>query len=150
MAEKILNHPLYSYSGVAEIENKPLKSKIHGDLPQSISCCSTEDCIKQINNFLKHHLNETNAVIFLNNKLYSDMKDSIDYGNTELITIKRVKGLEFDNVVIPFINDVNLDPESNGDRDKSEVISEHLKKCYVAVTRAKKNLLLINHVEGEN
>lgn len=150
LAEKILNHPLYSYSGVAEIENKPLKSKIHGDLPQSISCCSTEDCIKQINNFLKHHLNETNAVIFLNNKLYSDIKDSIDYGNTELITIKRVKGLEFDNVVIPFINDVNLDPESNGDRDKSEVISEHLKKCYVAVTRAKKNLLLINHVKGEN
>lgn len=150
LAETILNHPLYSYSGSAEVENKPLKSKIHGASPQYVNCHSLDECANQIINFFEQHPNESNAVIFLNNKLYSDMKNNLINYKENIETIKRVKGLEFDNVVIPFINDINLDSQSNGNRDKKEVISEHLKSCYVAVTRAKKNLLLINHVKEEN
>lgn len=148
IAKKILTHPLFNYSKDTKIQNKPLISKIHGNKPQIINCSTEDDCINPINNFFNQYSNRKNAIIFLDTELCRKFKEKGNFKNIKLITTRRVKGLEFDNVVIPFINKYNDDYSVNGDRDKNEIISEHLKKCYVAVTRAKKNLMLIKQEEN--
>ena len=77
--------------------------------------------------------------------LVSDVEEYKDEDNrVSLMTIHSVKGLEFDNVfvtgmeeeIFPHYNSIN-----EGTRD---AIEEERRLCYVAITRAKKNLWLLN------
>lgn len=93
---------------------------------------------------------EENGVIslddFLNEvSLVSDMSEHQDGANkVNLMTMHAVKGLEFDNVfvigmeegVFPHYNAINEGGMS--------AIEEERRLCYVAITRAKKNLYLLN------
>lgn len=59
-----------------------------------------------------------------------------------LMTVHSAKGLEFDNVLIIGMEE-GIFPHFNSLMDQSQ-IEEERRLCYVAVTRAKKNLWLIN------
>lgn len=93
---------------------------------------------------------EENGIIsltdFLNEvALVSDIADHQDSSDkVSLMTIHAVKGLEFDNVFIlgmeegifPHYNSINEGTQS--------AIEEERRLCYVAITRAKKNLWMLN------
>ncbi len=57
-------------------------------------------------------------------------------------TIHKAKGLEFDNVIIPECSSSSFRPNYY---DRSGAASEDAKLLYVAMTRAKKNLILTSH-----
>ena len=83
---------------------------------------------------------------FLNEiSLVSDMSEHQDSRNkVSLMTVHAVKGLEFDNVfvigmeegIFPHFNSIN--------EGTSAAIEEERRLCYVAITRAKKNLWMLN------
>ncbi len=59
-----------------------------------------------------------------------------------LMTVHSAKGLEFDNVFIIGLEE-GIFPHNNS-FDSSEELEEERRLCYVAITRAKKNLWLVN------
>ena len=83
---------------------------------------------------------------FLNEiSLVSDVTEHTDGSNkVSLMTVHAVKGLEFDYVFVTGMEE-ELFPHYNSIREgTNEAIEEERRLCYVAITRAKKNLWLIN------
>lgn len=91
---------------------------------------------------------ENNGVISLEEflleiSLVSDMEEHKNNNDVvTLMTIHSAKGLEFDHVFIIGLEE-GLFPHSNC-LDSSDEIEEERRLCYVAVTRAKKTLTLVN------
>ena len=93
---------------------------------------------------------EENGVIslddFLNEiSLVSDMSEHQDGTNkVNLMTMHAVKGLEFDNVFVIGMEE-GIFPHYNAINEGGmSAIEEERRLCYVAITRAKKNLYLLN------
>ena len=83
---------------------------------------------------------------FLNEiSLVSDVSEHQDGNNkVSLMTIHAVKGLEFDNVFVVGMEE-GIFPHYNAlNEGTSAAIEEERRLCYVAITRAKKNLWLLN------
>ena len=83
---------------------------------------------------------------FLNEiSLVSDVTEHTDgSAKVSLMTVHSVKGLEFDYVFVTGMEE-ELFPHYNSIREgTNEAIEEERRLCYVAITRAKKNLWLIN------
>lgn len=75
--------------------------------------------------------------------LVSDVEEYNDDDNRiSLMTVHSVKGLEFDHVFIVGLED-GIFPHSNSMYENSE-LEEERRLCYVAITRAKKDLHLVN------
>ena len=91
---------------------------------------------------------ENNGVISLEEflleiSLVSDIEEHKNNNDVvTLMTIHSAKGLEFDHVFIIGLEE-GLFPHSNS-MDSSDEIEEERRLCYVAVTRAKKTLTLVN------
>ena len=77
--------------------------------------------------------------------LVSDMSEHQDESNkVSLMTIHSVKGLEYDNVFVLGMEE-EIFPHYNSIREgTNSAIEEERRLCYVAITRAKKNLWLLN------
>ena len=77
--------------------------------------------------------------------LVSDMSEHQDEKNkVSLMTIHSVKGLEFDNVFVLGMEE-EIFPHYNSIKEGTNAaIEEERRLCYVAITRAKKNLWLLN------
>ena len=83
---------------------------------------------------------------FLNEiSLVSDVSEHQDSNNkVSLMTVHAVKGLEFDNVFIVGMEE-GLFPHYNSINEGTQAaIEEERRLCYVAITRAKKNLWMLN------
>lgn len=83
---------------------------------------------------------------FLNEvSLVSDISEHQDSNNkVSLMTIHAVKGLEFDNVFIVGMEE-GIFPHYNSINEGTlSAIEEERRLCYVAITRAKKNLWMLN------
>ena len=83
---------------------------------------------------------------FLNEvAIVSDISEHQENGNrVNLMTIHAVKGLEFDNVFIIGMEE-GIFPHYNSINEGTvAAIEEERRLCYVAITRAKKNLWLLN------
>lgn len=75
-------------------------------------------------------------------RYYNDMKtDNIIIDNIHITTFKSSKGLEFDTIIIPFLNKFN----NFISRSKSTKVNKE--DYYVAFTRARRNLYLITNQE---
>ncbi len=91
---------------------------------------------------------EKNGIIslddFLNEiSLVSDIEEYKDNDDlVTLMTIHSAKGLEFDNVFIIGMEE-GLFPHANSTFDKND-LEEERRLCYVAITRARKKLWLVN------
>ena len=80
---------------------------------------------------------------FLSNlSLSSDTDDINNDDKVTLMTIHAAKGLEFDNVFIAGMEE-GLFPHKNSIESKSD-LEEERRLCYVAITRARKKLYLLN------
>ena len=83
---------------------------------------------------------------FLNEiSLFSDMSEHQDGNNkVSLMTIHSVKGLEFDDVFVIGMEE-GIFPHYNAiNEGTNSAIEEERRLCYVAITRAKKKLWLLN------
>ena len=91
---------------------------------------------------------ENNGVISLEEflleiSLVSDMEEHKNNNDVvTLMTVHSAKGLEFDHVFIIGLEE-GLFPHSNS-LDNADEVEEERRLCYVAVTRAKKTLTLVN------
>lgn len=83
---------------------------------------------------------------FLNEvSLVSDISEHQDSNNkVNLMTIHAVKGLEFDNVFIVGMEEGIFPHYNSINEGKASAIEEERRLCYVAITRAKKNLWMLN------
>ena len=83
---------------------------------------------------------------FLNEvSLVSDISEHQDGDNkVSLMTIHAVKGLEFDNVFVIGMEEGIFPHYNSINEGTNSAIEEERRLCYVAITRAKKNLWLLN------
>ena len=83
---------------------------------------------------------------FLNEvSLVSDISEHQDSDNkVNLMTIHSVKGLEFDNVFIIGMEEGIFPHYNSINEGKASAIEEERRLCYVAITRARKNLWMLN------
>ena len=83
---------------------------------------------------------------FLNEvSLVSDISEHQDSSNkVSLMTIHAVKGLEFDNVFIVGMEEGIFPHYNSINEGTMAAIEEERRLCYVAITRAKKNLWMLN------
>jgi len=83
---------------------------------------------------------------FLNEiSLVSDMSEHQDGNNkVSLMTVHSVKGLEFDNVFVIGMEEGIFPHYNSINEGTSAAIEEERRLCYVAITRAKKKLWLLN------
>ena len=83
---------------------------------------------------------------FLNEiSLVSDMSEHQDGNNkVSLMTVHSVKGLEFDNVFVIGMEEGIFPHYNSINEGTNSAIEEERRLCYVAITRAKKRLWLLN------
>lgn len=83
---------------------------------------------------------------FLNEvSLVSDVSEHQDSNNkVSLMTIHAVKGLEYDNVFIVGMEEGIFPHYNSINEGTAAAIEEERRLCYVAITRAKKNLWMLN------
>lgn len=83
---------------------------------------------------------------FLNEvSLVSDISEHQDGNNkVNLMTIHAVKGLEFDNVFVIGMEEGIFPHYNSINEGTAAAIEEERRLCYVAITRAKKNLWMLN------
>lgn len=155
--------------------NNDYKSLYHGPEPLMKSFENYEDEIKFINSYIKNLKQEdensricivarTQNIIdgynsyFTNNnipttKLSRNTKDDIS-NNIRLATMHRVKGLEFDHVIIASMNH-NIMPLVNFEKsEEKQINNEKLLRekslLFVAATRTKKSLLVTSYGDKSN
>jgi len=79
-------------------------------------------------------------------KISRNTKDNISNNGIRLATMHRVKGLDFDHVIIASMNDGIVPLEASEKSDEQQIEDERLLReksiVFVAATRAKKSLLI--------
>lgn len=147
------------------------KSLYHGPKPQIKSFSNYEEEIAYIDNYVKDLKAEdansricivarTQKIVdsynayFTNqniptSKISRSTKDNISNTGIRLATMHRVKGLDFDHVIIASMNDSLVPLEISEKSDEKQIEDEKLLKekslVFVAATRAKKSLLVTSY-----
>ena len=129
------------------LDDSGIKEELSGDksLESEIRLENLEE-FKSITKSYEEEFGVISLADFLNEiSLVSDVSEHQSGNNkVSLMTIHAVKGLEFDNVfvigmeegVFPHYNSIN--------EGSASAIEEERRLCYVAITRAKKNLWMLN------
>ena len=105
--------------------------------------------LKEFKSITKNY-EEENGVIsldeFLNEiTIVSDMSEHQDSNNkVSLMTVHSVKGLEYDNVFVIGMEEGIFPHYNSINEGTNSAIEEERRLCYVAITRAKKRLWLLN------
>ena len=92
--------------------------------------------------YLKENENPSLGDFLSGLSLSSDTDDLNDDNKVTLMTIHAAKGLEFNNVFIAGLEE-GIFPHNNSLGSPSD-LEEERRLCYVAITRAKKNLYILN------
>ncbi|WKU21124.1 3'-5' exonuclease [Priestia megaterium] len=143
---------------------KAKEPDIEGKIPDLCLCENGEDQVKQIIGHIKKVRNtfpeDTIGVIANTNATLKKFKDIIELegipvynlqdGESDMIspgvkltTFHSSKGLEFDHVIVTGLKKGKLPYKTPGlGEDEAEFLSRERKKFYVAMTRAKKTLLI--------
>ena len=105
--------------------------------------------LEEFKSITKNYENEYGEISlddFLNEiSLVSDVTEHTDGNNkVSLMTVHAVKGLEFDYVFIIGMEEGIFPHYNSINEGTNEAIEEERRLCYVAITRAKKNLWIIN------
>lgn len=136
-------------------------SNVHGDLPKIVEVQDNyerEELIRELADIDLDH--DTCAILVSYNwqfeKIQSyipgvvDLKEHLENGNyispgIYVCNIKSAKGLEFDTVILPYLDaQCFISPdEVEDDEFKKNKLIKQLKTLYVAVTRARSQLLMI-------
>ena len=109
---------------------------------------NAEDYIYRLDNFKEFlaeldNNNPTDSVInMLNNIMLDNIKEKQEQDKVNFLTIHQSKGLEFDIVIIPGMEEGIL-PSSKAKTPLE--IEEERRICYVALTRAKDNCILLTN-----
>ena len=146
MREKCENVSLTEMVDIV-LNDSGIKEELSGDksLESEIRLENLEE-FKSITKNYEEEFGVISLADFLNEiSLVSDVSEHQNGNNkVSLMTIHAVKGLEFDNVfvigmeegVFPHYNSIN--------EGTASAIEEERRLCYVAITRAKKNLWMLN------
>ena len=124
-----------------------MKAEYEGD--KSLDSEIRLENLEEFKSITKEYENEYGVISltdFLNEiTIVSDVSDHTDGNNkVSLMTIHAVKGLEFDNVFIVGMEE-GIFPHYNSINEGTiAAIEEERRLCYVAITRAKKNLWMLN------
>jgi DNA helicase-2/ATP-dependent DNA helicase PcrA len=119
-----------------------------GGRVRSLKVSNLEQEATVIKNILNERTGEggTTAILVRNNWQLEYLEKRIDFsvlaGNIRPMTIHASKGLEFDTVIIGGLSDMIIP-------DRLSPLEEERRLFYVALTRAKENLFLITHFNGE-
>ena len=154
-------------------DQKGYKSLVHGERPQAETFSSISEQADFIVNLVKQHLE--NGVSLSNVCIVARVRQELDFietalthanigcyrlaklgsdaahqGDVRLATIHRVKGLEFDEMILASLNEgiVPLKAALDGAGDPVELKQADLEEralLYVAITRAKKRALLLSY-----
>jgi superfamily I DNA and RNA helicase len=148
--------------------NSDYKSLYHGPKPLVKNFENYDDEVEFINNYIKELKKEdenskicivarTQKIIDRYNSYFTNKniatvqisrntKDNISNNGVRLATMHRVKGLDFDHVIIASMNDGIMPLEFLDKSDEQQIEKEKLLKekslVFVAATRAKKSLLV--------
>ena len=151
--------------------NSDYKSLYHGPNPMVKSFENYEDEVNFIDSYIKELKQEdensricivarTQKIIDSYNSYFTDKnistvkisrntKDSISNNEIRLATMHRVKGLDFDHVIIASMNDgivpLNIDDKSEEQQIEDEKLLREKSIVFVAATRAKKSLLITSY-----
>jgi len=151
--------------------NSDYKSLYHGSKPLVKSFESYEDEIEFIESYIKELKQEdensricivarTQKIIDSYSSYFTDKnistvkisrntKDNISNNGIRLATMHRVKGLDFDHVIIASMNDGIVPLEVSEISDEQQIENERLLQeksiVFVAATRAKKSLLITSY-----
>ena len=148
------------FSDIADII-EPISPRADGPLPTIVTCL---DQNKEIEIALKmaRDASQTKsvAILFKSHEqerlissqlpsnathLHKEMTRWIDGPGVFYGTFHSAKGLEFDVVILPFLDDENLpDPGHIASQGEEDALTHDGRLLYVAVTRAKTNLLLLH------
>lgn len=168
LAKSILDNVLFfddmSNASDPNYHIEPEISVLNGDKPILCNIKFKAFLLKKLKRFIK---NGTTAVICMNYRDINIVRNILNQNNIQfesninndisnkvyLNNINRVKGLEFDNVIVYGIDDapMGIDEtkiDNNGCIVKSLGTDEQVivaRKIYVALTRARKNLILVYH-----
>ena len=124
-----------------------MKAEYEGD--KSLDSEIRLENLEEFKSITKEYENEYGVISltdFLNEiTIVSDVADHTDGNNkVSLMTIHAVKGLEFDNVFIVGMEE-GIFPHYNSINEGTiAAIEEERRLCYVAITRAKKHLWMLN------
>jgi len=151
--------------------NDDYKSLYHGSNPIIENFDNFEDEIKYLINYIKQIKNDDNngkicIVVRTQNlvdsyyhilnenrlkavKISRNRKDESSTEAIRVATMHRVKGLDFDHVIIASMNDglvpLELNEVSNEDKINKELLQKEKSLVFVAATRAKKSLLVTSY-----
>lgn len=158
-AQDVLKHPMWEKKG-DEYVIANLEVPAAGIKPALVKYHNTDEEIDEIVKLLKNRGGRNIIVVqtrqqvtlFMNalshnyinaSEIKKDKNSSINDG-VYVTTFYSVKGLEFDTVFIPFLNETDYpDPELlEKNEDKEKIYQRALKLFYVAVTRAKHSLVM--------
>ena len=158
-AQDVLKHPMWEKKGDEYVASN-LEVPAAGIKPSLVKYHNSDEEIAEIVKLLKNRGGRNIIVVqtrqqvtlfmqalFNNhiraNEIKKDRNSSLDDG-VYVTTFYSVKGLEFDAVFIPFLNEEDYpDPELlRKSEDKNKVYQRALKLFYVAVTRAKHILVM--------
>ena len=102
---------------------------------------------KRVDNYYQHFKNKTVGAL----KISRDSKDDLAHTGVRVATMHRVKGLDFDHVIIASMNKGEIPLEINSISDEVQIEDERIRKekalVFVSATRAKKTLLITSYGE---
>ena len=123
------------------------KMKYELEIEKTIEADTKIEHLEEFKTITKN-FEENNGIVSLEDFLdsISLVSDAEEYNNNKevitLMTIHSAKGLEFNNVFIVGLEE-GIFPHTNSFENKED-LEEERRLCYVAITRAKKNLWLLN------
>jgi len=100
---------------------------------------------KRVDNYYQHFNKHSIGAL----KISRDSKDNLAHTGVRVATMHRVKGLDFDHVIIASMNQGEIPLSINDISDEEQIETERIRKekalVFVSATRAKKTLLITSY-----
>jgi DNA helicase II / ATP-dependent DNA helicase PcrA len=137
---------IFILSKKKQYKNRSVAPLGNGANIQSFPICNKQSEISMLSSIIEKHEQTSDIVILCRNNwqcdiIHDNLISESSAHNIRCMTVHASKGLEFETVIVAGLRD-GIFP------DKYTDIEEERRLFYVAITRAKKNLYLLYHVEN--
>jgi hypothetical protein len=119
---------------------------VDGDIPRLVACHNQDEEVSWIKQFIQQTNDPSRVAILIHNHKLVKHLATLRNSGAYVESFRKMKGLEFPIVIVPFLDSIFKAPHTPDDEDEDEqTTANQIRQLFTAMTRAEHSLCLTYH-----